>query len=154
MPSIVDEITRYLTLRLAQSGTGSIEVQRNELAARFACAPSQINYCLATRFALERGYLVESRRGGGGYVRITEIDAHGRELWERTLLQCRVALSQTTAGHLVELVYRAGLVTHREAKLLLAAVDRQTLQVSHAERDEMRARLLRAMLGTLMINER
>jgi transcriptional regulator CtsR len=152
--SIVDEIAHYLTWRLAQSGTGSIEVQRSELAARFACAPSQINYCLATRFALERGYLVESRRGGGGYIRITEIAAHSRELWERALSHCRLALSQTTAEHLVELVYRAGLVTHREAKLLLAAVDRQTLQLSALERDEMRARLLRAMLGTLMINER
>ncbi len=154
MASIVDEIAHYLTRCLAQSGTGSIEVQRNELAARFACAPSQINYCLATRFALERGYLVESRRGGGGYIRITEITANGRELWERALLECRFPLSQTTATHLVELVYRTGLITPREARLLLAAVDRQTLQLHPPERDEMRARLLRAMLGTLMINER
>ncbi|MBT9176138.1 MAG: Transcriptional regulator CtsR [Firmicutes bacterium] len=154
MPRIVEDIAQFLLWRLSQSGTGSIEVQRSELAARFSCAPSQINYCLATRFALERGYLVESRRGGGGYIRITEIAAHGRELWERALEKCRLPLSQTTAEHLVELVCRVGLVTHREARLLLAAVDRQTLELSALGRDEMRARLLRAMLGTLMINER
>ncbi len=154
MPSIVEDIACFLLARLAQSGTGSIEVRRRELAARFSCAPSQINYCLATRFAFERGYLVKSRRGGGGYIRITEIKADGRELWGRALEQCNIPLSQTTTEHLVELVYRGGLITHREAKLLLAAADRQTLALIPPLRDEMRSRLLRAMLGTLMINER
>jgi len=154
MPSIADEIARYLVRRLAESDTGSIEIQRGELAARFSCAPSQINYCLATRFALERGYLVESRRGGGGYIRITVLTATDRELWDQACLQCRLPLAQDVAEHVIELIYRAGLVTQREARLLMAAIDRQTLQLELLERDAMRARLLRAMLGTLMINER
>ena len=52
---------------------GAIELKRNELASRFGCVPSQINYVISTRFSPERGYIVESRRGGGGYIKITRV---------------------------------------------------------------------------------
>ena len=69
MSSLSDSIELYL-LQLLEQSSGAIEIQRNELADRFRCVPSQINYVLATRFSPERGFLIESRRGGGGYVRI------------------------------------------------------------------------------------
>ena len=52
---------------------GVLELQRNDLAERFHCVPSQINYVMSTRFSPEHGYIVESRRGGGGYIRITRV---------------------------------------------------------------------------------
>lgn len=153
MASLVDVIEAFLIERLNESAEGSIEVQRSELAALFSCVPSQINYCLQTRFAPERGYLVESRRGGGGYIRITRTVSRALDMWRKVLSYCSSSVPQETAQHIIELLYREGLVTTREARMLLAAVDRQTLRLMLPLRDEARANLLRAMLGTLMISE-
>ncbi|MGQ9779441.1 MAG: CtsR family transcriptional regulator [Bacillota bacterium] len=75
MGNLTDAIERYLCQLLAERET--LEVQRRALALLFRCAPSQINYVLETRFTPARGYLVESRRGGGGYIRITRIKDEG-----------------------------------------------------------------------------
>ncbi|HOK71062.1 MAG TPA: CtsR family transcriptional regulator, partial [Bacillota bacterium] len=74
MGSLSDYIESYLKLLLDTGPHGFVEVQRRELAERFRCAPSQINYVLSTRFTVERGYVVETRRGGGGYIRIFKLD--------------------------------------------------------------------------------
>lgn len=71
MGNLADFIEQYLAGILAQQS--KIELKRQELAKMFRCAPSQINYVLETRFTFERGYLVESKRGGGGYIRIRQI---------------------------------------------------------------------------------
>lgn len=72
MGSLSDLIERYLREQLAKAET--IEIQRRELARMFRCVPSQINYVLETRFTMQHGYLVHSRRGGGGFIRITKVD--------------------------------------------------------------------------------
>ena len=72
MGTLADEIERYIKKILEASHDGIVELQRNELALQFSCVPSQINYVLSTRFTTEQGYIVESRRGGGGYVRIVK----------------------------------------------------------------------------------
>ena len=79
-----DRIARFI-LDALESADGTAELQRSSLADRFGCVPSQINYVIATRFSPERGYMVESRRGGGGYIRITRVQpdlpvhhAHGK----------------------------------------------------------------------------
>src|SRR5690606_12275077 len=74
MRNISDLIEQYLKQMLQDSSEGTVEIQRNELADRFSCVPSQINYVISTRFTLEKGYLVESKRGGGGYIRIQRIE--------------------------------------------------------------------------------
>ena len=70
---ISDLIAGFLQDCLDETGDGVLEVQRGELAQRFNCVPSQINYVMSTRFSPERGYIVESRRGGNGYIRITRV---------------------------------------------------------------------------------
>ena len=70
---ISDLIASFLQSCLDETGDGVLEVQRGELAQRFNCVPSQINYVMSTRFSPERGYIVESRRGGNGYIRITRV---------------------------------------------------------------------------------
>ena len=73
MGNLADRIEEYLKHILEQNKEGFIILQRGVLADEFSCAPSQINYVLHTRFTVERGYMVESRRGGGGYLRIVRL---------------------------------------------------------------------------------
>ena len=87
LPLISEAIAQYIYDTLA-SGGGRAELVRNELALQFGCAPSQINYVLTTRFSPERGYRVESRRGGGGYIRILHLPPGARPMAEpRTQVQ-------------------------------------------------------------------
>ncbi|MFZ5641354.1 MAG: CtsR family transcriptional regulator, partial [Bacillota bacterium] len=73
MPGIADFIEEYIKSLLGQSQGGEVVIRRNELAEHFRCAPSQINYVLTTRFSFDKGYIIESRRGGGGFVRIVRV---------------------------------------------------------------------------------
>ena len=69
---ISDLIAAFIAEELEQAD-GVLELQRSDLAERFGCVPSQINYVMSTRFSPERGYIVESRRGGNGYIRISRV---------------------------------------------------------------------------------
>ncbi len=82
MPNLTDFIEEYLKKLLALSSNRYIEIKRRELACKFTCVPSQINYVLERRFSLERGYLVESRRGGSGCIRIYRIDEELLRSWQ------------------------------------------------------------------------
>ena len=73
-------IAEFLQSSLDTSENGVLEVQRSDLAQRFNCVPSQINYVMSTRFSPERGYIVESRRGGNGYIRITRVQVDRQTL--------------------------------------------------------------------------
>ena len=75
---LADQIARMIEEMLEESG-GSLELQRNEMAGRLGCVPSQISYVLTSRFTPERGYVIESRRGGGGYIRIVRKEMHRNE---------------------------------------------------------------------------
>ncbi|KAF0193770.1 MAG: transcriptional regulator CtsR [Bacillota bacterium] len=153
MPNITDTIEEFLLKLLADSVSGAIEIQRGDIADMFSCAPSQINYVLQTRFVPERGFLVESRRGGGGYIRVTRLNTVPADTWQRALKYCSGGLSQETAAHIVESLYRAKLVSLRETKLMLSVVDRKVLRLDLPWRDELRAHLMRAMLGIMMITK-
>lgn len=83
MRNVSENIEQYLKHILEQSPEGMVEIQRNELADEFQCVPSQINYVISTRFTLEKGYIVESKRGGGGFIRIqkkVKLTSHGEIL--------------------------------------------------------------------------
>ena len=79
MAKISNSIEDFL-LAMLKEAEGSLEIQRSLLAERFDCAPSQINYVLTTRFTPYKGYYVESRRGGGGFIRITKVRFPNAEL--------------------------------------------------------------------------
>lgn len=148
MRSIADSIERYLKTLLAEN-MGQIEVRRKELARRFKCVPSQINYVLATRFTVRHGFIVESRRGGGGYVRIIRVPIDRRS--QVAVELCRSLGSRAGPREAEAVVCRLeeeGLVTYREARLMRAVLDRQVLPAEGEE--ECRVRLLRAMLLALL----
>ncbi|MBX6350451.1 MAG: CtsR family transcriptional regulator [Clostridia bacterium] len=146
MASLVDEIQAFIESRLRQ-GRGEATLRRAEVADRFGCAPSQISYVLETRFSLDRGYLVESRRGGGGYVRVKELQVPGwTELVRRVDEAIGDRVAEDRALGAIEWIARAGLVDRLTAAVMQAAVRRETLAVPLPLRDEIRARVLRAMV--------
>lgn len=153
MASLADIIEQYLKQLLANSEDGTVDVQRNQLAETFGCAPSQISYVLATRFLLEHGYLVESRRGGGGYVRITVLQVDPEQDWNLIFDSIGEAISQHKAEALIAWLLRDGIVTEREAAMMKAVVSRDVLAVNLPWRDIIRANMLKAMLVAMRMSE-
>ncbi|MDQ0190372.1 CtsR family transcriptional regulator [Alicyclobacillus cycloheptanicus] len=147
--NISDIIERYLKQIIQKSQAGVIELQRSDLAELFQCVPSQINYVISTRFSIEQGYVVESKRGGGGYIRIRQLRFNDHQPLAQIVQSIGVSLSQREAEGMIERLEREEIVSRREANLLRAAVHRDTLRVELPSRDELRARLLAQMLTAL-----
>jgi transcriptional regulator CtsR len=146
--TLSDAIEAYLLQQLAVPGVRALEIQRAEVAERFGCVPSQVTYVLVTRFTPERGFLVEARRGGGGGIRISRL-RQGADTVLGVLSEL-AAVDQRGAENVVRGLAEQGWVTTREARMLLAGMDRQVLDLPMAERDRIRARLLSAMLLALV----
>lgn len=142
-----DLIEAYLKKILASQD--QVEIRRSEMAALFQCVPSQINYVINTRFTPQQGYQVESKRGGGGYIRIVKL----RFTDQRTYLkQLKVlvgqAVSQKDAQMLLQKLYEEELITKREGNMFLACLSPKVLGIFEEE-DYLRARLLQAYLERL-----
>lgn len=154
MRSLADRIEAYIKQMLEVSEQGFVELQRSEIAQIFACVPSQINYVLSTRFSPEQGYLVESRRGGGGYLRIIKLDVDSKE-WLSDLIAMvdNSFVSQQAGEGLVDRLLEEEFLTDREALLVKAIISREALPVPLPQRDLVRAQLLKAVLVTLMRDE-
>ena len=143
-----DQIARFI-LDMLERADGSAELQRSSLADRFGCVPSQINYVLSTRFSPERGYVVESRRGGGGYIRITRVRTTPRQLMMHTVNAVGDALDRSTAEALLSNAVGAGALSPAAARLIAAAVSDQALRtVPPAHRDAVRSSIFKYMIVT------
>ncbi|GGG28945.1 transcriptional regulator [Lysinibacillus alkalisoli] len=150
MRNVSDIIENYLKRILEAEGQGHVEIKRSEIADKFKCVPSQINYVINTRFTEERGYMVESKRGGGGYIRIVRVQPHSQfDLIQAMIEQTTDQLTQTRAEDFIYRLIDEAVMTKREAKMVLAAINRTTLNVPLPLRDELRARILRAILMTI-----
>ena len=147
MRTLADRIQEYLKRRLSESPEGVVEIRRQDLAMLFACVPSQINYVLSTRFTLTQGYWVESRRGGGGYLRIARLPLDVYRLAE--MLEKR-PLTQAAAEGIVARLEEEGQISHRDAILMKAVLDREVLGIDLPARDFLRGRLLSVMLFTIL----
>ncbi|MGE5454562.1 MAG: CtsR family transcriptional regulator [Methylocystaceae bacterium] len=112
MSSLADKIEQYIKILIDRSTSGSIEIQRLELAETFACAPSQITYVISTRFNPQFGFWVESKRGGSGYVRVSRIQLPVAE-W----------LSQSDAMLVLQQLLEEERITTREYFLLKVVFD-------------------------------
>lgn len=154
MRNTSDIIESYLKQILEDEQTGYIEIKRSEVAEKFQCVPSQINYVINTRFTADRGYLVESKRGGGGYIRILRVRPHSKiDLLDHIMDNLRQGASQNTAEDIVYRLISEDVITKREAKLMLSAVDRSTILTHLPQRDQIRGRILHAMLLALKYQE-
>lgn len=150
MSNISDIIEAYLKKVLHSTGKNAIEIKRSEIADQFECVPSQINYVINTRFTTEKGYIVESKRGGGGYIRIMRVKHEDKaELIDGIIKMINPSISQQAAVHVLERLLEEEIITKREEKLIYSAIERNTLPFQLPERDQIRARILTAMLNTL-----
>lgn len=150
MRNISDVIEKYLKQVLEMSDEDLVEIKRSEIADKFQCVPSQINYVINTRFTIERGYIVESKRGGGGYIRIIKVQSHdSAHLIDHLLSLINHRISQSNAEDVIIRLIQEKVITDREAKIMLSVIDRSVLYIDLPYRDELRARMLKAMLTSL-----
>jgi transcriptional regulator CtsR len=148
--NISDIIEQYLKKVLDSSGKEIVEIKRSEIADKFQCVPSQINYVINTRFTIERGYVVESKRGGGGYIRIIKVRANNQaHLLDQILHLIHHRLSQAAAEDIIGRLVSEEVISSREAKLMLSVIDRSVLYIELPHRDELRARMFKAMITSL-----
>lgn len=153
MSTLADHIEAYIKKMLKKSQTHSIELSRAQLAHDFACVPSQINYVLATRFTLERGYIVESRRGGGGYIRVGHVQvddscAHAVKL----LKSIGPKLAETQMENILVHLKDHAIISARECRLIRGIVQQEVGTVSEGK-DLLRASLMRSLLFFIIESE-
>ncbi|WP_042353228.1 CtsR family transcriptional regulator [Bacillus massiliigorillae] len=150
MKNISDIIENYLKQVLNQSEKEIVIIKRSEIADKFQCVPSQINYVINTRFTTEKGYVVESKRGGGGYIRIAKVRLYDHaHVIDQLLHLIDDKLPQQMAENMIVRLVEEEIITSREAKLMLSVIDRSVIMIDLPFRDELRARMMKAMLTSL-----
>ncbi|MGN0491998.1 CtsR family transcriptional regulator [Ruminococcus sp.] len=144
-----DLVAQYITQMLDEQN-GSAEIQRNELAGNLGCVPSQINYVITSRFTPEQGYIVESRRGGGGYIRISRVKMDRGTAMMHIINSVGSTLDKATAEVMLNNMLQRNMIELQSAKLIAAALSDRTLsQVEQDKRDTVRADLFKNMLLTI-----
>ena len=140
-----DLIAGFISEALNDDGTA--ELQRSELANRFGCVPSQINYVISTRFSPEHGYVVESRRGGGGYIRIRRVSTDPKLLYMHTINSIGDAIDLRSASAFLSNLIGAGVLSKGDASLMMVAIGDNALRPAPpAARDTLRASILKQLL--------
>ena len=131
-----------------------IEIQRNDLAEKFNCVPSQINYVISTRFKPTQGYYVESRRGGGGHITITKINVTRSNYLMHIISSIGDSITAQEVSIFISNFLSYDIVTKNEAKLLKVATSDNVLTVEQKEKDKLRANILQnIVIGLLHIDE-
>ena len=153
MARLSDVIEEFIKDMIKETG-GEAEIQRNALATRFKCVPSQINYVIGTRFTNEHGYFVESRRGGGGHIKIRRIAVTKpyNNFMHLVLSIGDSKSEQSAVAHINNFVdYK--LISSRDGKLMKAAISSKALSSAGPdERDAIRAGILKNMLLRLIVD--
>ena len=143
---ITDLIASFLQESLEEEG-GVLEVQRSDLAQRFNCVPSQINYVMSTRFSPERGYIVESRRGGNGYIRITRVRVDRQTLLMHVLNTLGSQVDLPSARAILSNLVQSGALEQAAGRSLLAVISDKALSaVPRETRDTVRADIMKQVL--------
>ncbi len=144
-----DLVAQYI-MEMLEEQNGSAEIQRNELAGSLGCVPSQINYVITSRFTPEQGYIVESRRGGGGYIRISRVKMDNGTAIMHIINSVGDTLDKAAAEVMLNNMLQRRLMELQTAKAIAAALSDRTLRnVEQEKRDTVRADLFKNMLLTL-----
>ena len=144
-----DLVAQYI-LNMLEAQDGSAEIQRNELAGSLGCVPSQINYVITSRFTPEQGYIVESRRGGGGYIRISRVKMYKSTAVMHIVNSIGDHLDRASAEAMLKNMLQQDMMELQTAKVIAAALSDRTLRsVEPVKRDELRASLFKHMIITL-----
>lgn len=146
----ISELVARAIIDILEESDGTAEIQRNDLAQTMGCAPSQINYVITSRFTPEHGYTVESRRGGGGYIRITRV-RHDKPAVLMHLVNCiGNELDSKTARAMISNLLMNGIISDEVCKVMLAACSENAYrEVPSIYRDILRASVFKQMLINL-----
>ena len=151
MSNVSDIIEQFILSTIGEDNT--MDLSRNELATYFAVAPSQINYVLSTIFTVERGYIVEGKRGGGGYIRLYRIE-RDKDLLRTAYDSIGSSLTERQAVHLLSRLCEEDKITQREFNLLSASINDKALAMPIGIKDEIRANIIKSVLQKLMQDKR
>jgi transcriptional regulator CtsR len=150
MARLSDIIEAFIKQLFDENIGNVIFIQRNELADQFRCAPSQINYVLTTRFTYERGYLIESKRGGGGHIAIKQLEYNSSNERQRLINQSiGDAITYHNAHSLLNHLLESGVVEERECEIMKIAVNDRSL-TSTENKNKIRADILKAMMMIIL----
>lgn len=146
---ISDEIEEFIK-DLLKTEEEYIEIQRNELAEYFNCVPSQINYVISTRFRPSQGYYVESRRGGGGHIKIKKVNINKNNYMMHIINNITDTLTGNEVDIYISNFLSYDMVTEKEAKLLKVATSDNVLTLPREYKDFIRANIFKNMLLNLI----
>lgn len=150
MARLSDIIEEFIKDLLEQSCDQELQIQRNELADKFSCAPSQINYVLTTRFTCDKGYLIESKRGGGGCILIKKITYDTKDkIYELINSSIGDSLTYQNGVAIIESLYDLDIINKRELALIKITINDRTLQNAE-NKNRVRADILRSLVMVLL----
>ncbi len=148
MSKLSDIIEDFIKELMDANSNSVIEIQRNLLAQQFDCSPSQINYVLTTRFNNDRGYIIESRRGGGGYIRIFKVETSRYDDFDKILNETigdNITINK--AFDLIDRLNKKGIVTDKGKSIMKRTLsDRALGRITYEDRNKIRADLLKEMI--------
>ena len=147
----LSNIIEQFIKELIEEMDGVVEIQRNELASQFECAPSQINYVLSTRFTPYKGYYIESRRGGGGYIKIVKVRLK-EDMNISNIINNIVgdAITENKAYEIVDALEEEEVITRRESEIVKASISDRALSCDVSNKNQLRASVLRNVLLVLV----
>lgn len=143
-----DLIENYLKKVLNKNET--VEIRRSEIADQFNCVPSQINYVINTRFTIQQGYVVESKRGGGGYIRIMKVNlVDEMDILNELGNLIPEELSEREGNHLLQNLYENELISKREAQMMSLMMEKDTFPSNVKNAAEIRSNMMKKLIDNL-----
>ena len=143
---VSDVIEDFIKDLFDEDDSDFVEIQRNELAQHFNCVPSQINYVIATRFKPSQGYYVESKRGGGGNIKIRKVTNDKSDYMKYIIKNIGDSITTNDIDILISDLLSYNVITEKEAKLLKVATSDNVLKLNKDVKDQVRARIFKNML--------
>ena len=127
-----------------------IELSRNDLAKFFSCVPSQINYVLNTRFTVNRGFVVESQRGGGGYIKLMRVQDNDNNFLKNALEICNSPINIIQSQQLIKNFIERNLISAKEAEIIKSAISGKALNNPINMENILRANIMKQIILALM----
>ncbi len=150
MANISDIIEQFILKTLGEDD--SVDISRNELANFFSCAPSQINYVLETRFTIDRGFVKESKRGGGGYIKISKIKVDDDNYMNNLILESvGNELSYKRLLQILQKLEYEKIISKRESEMIASALSEESLSMPFTIKDTIRARAFKNVLTSILL---
>lgn len=151
MPGLSNTIERFIIELFRVAENNIIEIQRNEMAQYFQCSPSQINYVLSTRFTQYKGYYIESKRGGGGYIKIMKAEIQDNDDMNDLIINSiGDSITKRKAYHIIERLYEEKLISKREEEIIKVSVSDSSLSKIIDNGNDIRADILKNILLILL----